>query len=142
MESAQRHGRRSFRWGSRGRRFKSGRPNWSEPHFERRNRTASGWWERNTLPPIDETAVVAAYGRDITPLAKASRADPRRRPPSGALVSGSKGPRFTSAVKAGSGQHPPRTQAGSVTVSDGDCLKRTRTVPSNRDLMQALRVMP
>ena len=28
-------------WGSRGRRFKSGRPDWSEPYFELRNRTVN-----------------------------------------------------------------------------------------------------
>jgi len=30
---------------------------------------------------------------------------------------------------AGSEQHQPRTQAGSITVSEGDCLKRTRAYP-------------
>jgi hypothetical protein len=41
------------------------------------------------------------------------------------------------AVKAGLGQHQPRTQAGSVTVSDGDSLKRTRAYPPMVDHLAA-----
>ena len=86
--------------GSRGRRFKSGRPDWSEYHFELRNRTVSGRWERNALHQFGETAVAWPVGGHNA----AARPGPQPayaivHP--GALVSSQKAAGSHPAIKAG-----------------------------------------
>jgi len=65
----------------------------------------------------------------ITPLVSRGPTEPSYSVYPAHLSPGQKVTGSHPAVKAGCGQHQPRTQAGSVTVSDGDCLKRTRAYP-------------
>jgi hypothetical protein len=79
-------------WGSRGRRFKSGRPDWSEPHF----RTQKPDCERPMGAQRAPISPMKPLWEDTTPLvSRGLPSPPMASPPPGTLVSGSKGRRFT-----------------------------------------------
>jgi hypothetical protein len=117
-------------WGSRGRRFKSGRPDWSKPHF----RTQKPCYERlmgAQRAPISSMKLLwCGLWEDITPLvSRCPPSLPMASPARGALVSEAKGHRFTSGRQGWLWATPTEDPGGSVTVSDGNCLKRTRAYP-------------
>ena len=72
---------------------------------------------------FDETAVVRRVGGHNATGQQGLPSPPKvSSPPGRTCLRVKRAAGSHPAVKAGSGQHQPRTQAGSVTASDGDCL--------------------
>jgi hypothetical protein len=105
-------------WGSRGRRFKSGRPDWSEPHFRTQKQDCERLMGAQRAPISSMNPPWCGVWEDITPLAGGLPSPPKASsPPRAHLSPGQRSPGSPPAVKAGVGnisRGPRRDQVAAL----------------------------